>query len=358
MKVLIICSSFERSGPINQLLNTVKYLTSKEMIDFHIVTLKTETKNSMSQDFKSLGIKIFSLQFSSFVEKIKSLKELNQKESYEWVQSCGIIPDLISSITFRKKTITTLRNYPLEDYPLQYGYVKGHLMARVHYFILKFIKTRVCVSEASASKNRIKSGLAFSLILNGVDTDNFQPEFDLKEKILSSINLSSDRVTFIFTGPLIERKNVAEIIRYINNSKFQLLILGDGPLKKELKSLVLTPNIKFIGNVNNVSDYLSIADYFIMGSVSEGFPNSVLEALSCGLPCVLSGIEPHKEVKSIIRDDIYIYNNPLELESLLREHDFNILTKNKRINIRKKTIKNLSCKETAQKYFELYTTNS
>ncbi|WJY17141.1 glycosyltransferase [Pectobacteriaceae bacterium CE90] len=55
-------------------------------------------------------------------------------------------------------------------------------------------------------------------------------------------------------------------------------------------------NVQFLGQRDNVFPYLVAADFFISPSYNEGLPNTVLEALSCGVHCILSDISPHEEL--------------------------------------------------------------
>ena len=73
-----------------------------------------------------------------------------------------------------------------------------------------------------------------------------------------------------------------------NNSILQ--IIGDGPSKSYLKELTVNlgieAKVEFIGQVDNVYKYLQKADVFVFSSLSEGFPNAVLEAMFAALPIV------------------------------------------------------------------------
>lgn len=46
----------------------------------------------------------------------------------------------------------------------------------------------------------------------------------------------------------------------------------------------------------NSKQYYQAADILVSSSLAEGLPNTVLEAIACGMPCILSDIEPHKEI--------------------------------------------------------------
>ena len=65
-----------------------------------------------------------------------------------------------------------------------------------------------------------------------------------------------------------------------------LLLVGDGPLKKELINIAsqngILSKIIFAGMVSNVNDYLQAMDAFIFPSFFEGLPLSVVEAQAAG----------------------------------------------------------------------------
>ncbi|KII81161.1 hypothetical protein OJ16_02615, partial [Vibrio renipiscarius] len=292
MNVLYICSSLERTGPSNQLLNIANNIKSD--FDVTILTLKPEKSNSMRNDFSDFNI-VFGYELSFFYM-------LRFIRGFDIVHSQGIKADTLSAL-FSRKGISTLRNYPYEDYPALYGKLLGSCMAFFHFQILKMVKKRVTISASTREKNQNKSGLKFELIYNGVDTERFHKKNSVKNKNLIECK-EKYKKTFIYTGPLIERKNVTKLVSVMNNyPDYLLVILGGGPCLDDLKSHAKS-NILFLGNVDNVVDYLSLADVFIMFSKSEGFPNAVLEALSTGLPCILSNIPSHADVKEIMGDCI------------------------------------------------------
>jgi glycosyltransferase involved in cell wall biosynthesis len=141
-----------------------------------------------------------------------------------------------------------------------------------------------------------------TVIENGVDSQFFTP----KEKA------ENDNVRILFVSRLIEGKGLQYLIpdlRVIQESVHQkcgksieLVIVGDGPYRTELESLTDTEKVrdivKFEGrkNKNEVKEYYRNADIFVLPSLSEGMPNVVLEAMSCGLPVVMTPCEGSKEL--------------------------------------------------------------
>lgn len=79
-----------------------------------------------------------------------------------------------------------------------------------------------------------------------------------------------------------------------------MIILGDGPLKKEIKEKTKKENlddvIKILGIQKNINDYLQAIDIFAFPSLYEGLGMAAIEAQTSGLNCILSEKIP-KEVK-------------------------------------------------------------
>jgi glycosyltransferase involved in cell wall biosynthesis len=80
----------------------------------------------------------------------------------------------------------------------------------------------------------------------------------------------------------------------------QLWIVGGGDLRSKLEHLAghmeLNGSVTFFGEQADVSPFLLAADLFILSSVSEGIPISLLEALSAGLPAVVTDVGGMSEV--------------------------------------------------------------
>lgn len=91
-------------------------------------------------------------------------------------------------------------------------------------------------------------------------------------------------------GRIIKSKRIDLLIRLFDktdNENWQLHILGDGPEKAGLESLVasmkLNDKVVFLGRQNEVAAYYATAKIFAFTSNSEGFPNVLGEAMSAGL---------------------------------------------------------------------------
>ncbi len=80
---------------------------------------------------------------------------------------------------------------------------------------------------------------------------------------------------------------------------------------------ILKDRVSFLGFRNNPVQYLQCSDFFLMNSVQEGFPNAMLEAMSCGIPVVTRSL---KGVTNFFIKHMYnslVYNSSEEIPLLL-----------------------------------------
>ena len=75
---------------------------------------------------------------------------------------------------------------------------------------------------------------------------------------------------------------------------FQMTLVGDGPLfestRQLAKDLGVASQVEFLGNRRDVPDILAGAQVFVLSSLWEGFPISILEAMRAGLPVVATDV--------------------------------------------------------------------
>jgi glycosyltransferase involved in cell wall biosynthesis len=184
---------------------------------------------------------------------------------------------------------------------MKFGPVRGRIMAWTHLQALQRIEKPVGCSQSVAAY--LKShGVEADFIRNGVDRDRFYPADQTTSRNLrKKLGLSVSALIFVSVGHLRNRKDPLTVIGAFKSSnvsdKSELVMIGEGPLQKECKNSAKgNSNIHFTGRIDNVEEYLQASDVFVSASKSEGLPNTVMEAISTGLPVILSDINPHKEI--------------------------------------------------------------
>ena len=99
----------------------------------------------------------------------------------------------------------------------------------------------------------------------------------------------------INVGRLTEQKNQILLLKAfleINkvNKNINLLIIGNGPEKKNILNFILKKklgkNVQLLTNINNSLPYIKLSDIYVSTSKYEGFPNIIIEALTLSKPII------------------------------------------------------------------------
>jgi len=127
-----------------------------------------------------------------------------------------------------------------------------------------------------------------SVVYNGYD------QSELNELSQESVASISDRPFAIAIGRLVPNKNVTMLLRAwrLAQPQCDLLILGEGPDRDMLQQEVDAYNeisdykIRLAGFCKNPYPYIAMAQFYVSASNAEGFPNSLVEAMTLGLPVI------------------------------------------------------------------------
>ncbi len=143
--------------------------------------------------------------------------------------------------------------------------------------------------------------LPIDVVHNAVDTDRFRPRPELRDAARSSLGIGEEVFLICAHGALQKRKRFDLLLRAVGRLRSDLqpvlLIVGDGPERRTLESLARALDVHaiFTGYRDDVPELLATGDVAAHVSGAEGFANSVLEALACGLPVVATDEHSHPE---------------------------------------------------------------
>jgi glycosyltransferase involved in cell wall biosynthesis len=196
-----------------------------------------------------------------------------------------------------------------DDDPLS---IKKKLFGTIQFFIFSLCDYFIAITPAAIRSCEI-IGIPSSKsihIPNGVDTRRFSPVLDYNEKLLirSNLGLERFRKIAVFVGIKTKRKGVdllidawKSVVEYFPDAGLLLIGSSKGKseefnisfynfLKEKVNRYKIENNIVFLEEVIEIERYLKASDIFVLPSRAEGFPSVVIEAMSCGLSCVVSKI--------------------------------------------------------------------
>lgn len=278
---------------------TVYYVDQK----VNLIYLRDKTSSSQSI-IEAIKSNFF------YVNKILKIAKKNQIDILIGFTTNVNILTIISSILLRKPNLISERNNPQV-------YVPNNAWRILRNFLYPY--TNELIVQTVVNKQFYKKIITekrIQIIHNPID-----------EIMLSLRENYTDRENVILSvGRLDTNKNqrlLIEVFANLSVDNWKLVIVGDGELREDLMKLANTLNISekvnFVGNVDNVYDYYNKAKIFVFTSLSEGFPNALLEAMSFGLPCISSDCPSGPSEIIFNNENGYLFevNNKSQLENNL-----------------------------------------
>jgi len=161
-------------------------------------------------------------------------------------------------------------------------------------FVLRKSHGVICISKAVKQflydSHEVSRTVPISVIYYG-----YQKQIDNEPKQLIDIKLLNRKIELATIGRLAPQKNLSLLIDFAKrirseNFNFHLQIAGEGPdrlkLEKKVKELNLSREVRFLGKISNITDFLMEKDFFIFTSNYEGLGLVLLEAMDAGLPII------------------------------------------------------------------------
>ena len=162
--------------------------------------------------------------------------------------------------------------------------------------MLAHITTHIfTVSEASKQLLTQHVGLPedrIEVIPNGIDTERFCPSDN-------NSSLNEDIIIIGTVGSLSPVKNQSLLVRACaellkKGLPVELRVAGEGHERSRLSRLIeeleITDSVHLPGHIEDIPKFLHQLDIFVLPSDSEAHPGALLEAMSCGIPCIATNV--------------------------------------------------------------------
>jgi glycosyltransferase involved in cell wall biosynthesis len=152
----------------------------------------------------------------------------------------------------------------------------------------------VCVSEYDkdlALRWKVAPGHKLTVIHNGADP---QPFLCKAESASAGLREPAVITTVGRLSPPKAPLVLLEALRNLNGRPFRALLVGDGPQREKVESLIgraeLADRVVLMGERRDIPEILRSSDIFVLSSWSEGLPRAVIEAMVAGLPVIASSV--------------------------------------------------------------------
>lgn len=284
MKICIIVTGLPpdfTGGTEIQTYNIASKIAKKHNVTVLTRSVKGKPKECIENGFKVKRfsfinfpvLRFFSHILFAFNEVRKMRKDIDV--CYCMMMSPNGLVGSLSNIFFKTKTIASIRG---TDW-----YMTGFAKNMLNKFVVHHSDMIVAQTEKTRKEIVDKYPDAKTCVVhNGVDIDG---------------TISGGK-NIVYVGTLRRVKGVEYLIKAMDDIDSELVIIGDGPLKEELKTLAQGKRIRFTGKLGKkeVRKEMKDARVLVLPSLSEGLPNVVLEAMSMGLPVVATNVSGIPEI--------------------------------------------------------------
>ncbi len=344
-RLLCIVGSMNAGGAETFLMKIYRALDkSQYQMDF-VVAIREE--GFYDKEIKNMGGKIYHISPKSqgILKNFFSIRKIVKENKYKYVlrtsqHSLSALELLSARLGGAKVTIFRSSNSNTTSTSK-----KELILHKICMFMPRlFANVRIAPSTEAAEfmfgKNCIKTGRAF-LLNNAVDIELFSFDADARLRYRKEFGIG-DGILIGHVGRFNQQKNHAFLIDIFNeivtrNIDAKLILIGTGELENDVlekvKKYKLEERVIFTGVRSDVSKIYSAMDVFLFPSLYEGMPNTVIEAQTSGLKCLVSdAITQEAAVTdavyfSNINDDCVAWSNKLLEIVVINKEDRSLYAK-------------------------------
>ncbi len=126
-----------------------------------------------------------------------------------------------------------------------------------------------------------------------------------RAQLLAELQLPPDSKLIGVIGRLAKQKRVDDLLWGMQvlrqaDPAARMLVIGDGPerafLEQHARDVEVSDFVRFLGHRDDAASLMHSLDVFWLGSGFEGMSNSLMEAMSCGIPVIATDIPPNREL--------------------------------------------------------------
>lgn len=177
----------------------------------------------------------------------------------------------------------------------------NRLYIELERFAIRFTDRIIAISPGeirAALDTRLCHKSMMEIIENGVDMELFLIESELS-KLRKELRISNDQQVVGTVARFCPQKGYEYLIRAVRivintNPSVKFLFIGDGELRKKIECMIdrleLSDNVLLTGQRTDVVPFYTLMDIFVLPSLWEGLPYTILEAMYSGKPVVATSI--------------------------------------------------------------------
>jgi len=305
IKIIHLITGLSTGGAENTL---AKLLAHKRMngISSKVISLKDD--GPIGDEIRKLGIPVINLGWRAgsvnllqWLSLIKTLKKESPDILQTWMYHADLVGGICGKLAGIKHILWNIRNLNLDK-----AYIKSSTMwvVKVCAQLSKSLPKKIIVNSEHARTVHIKNGYdpsKFVIIPNGFDLSKFHPDKEAKASVLKELNLPADNELVGLVArydPIKDHVNFLNAARILHkqNLKVHFLLCGrditweNKDLVKFIEKNDLLHYTHLLGERKDIPRLTAALEIAVSSSAGESFSNTIGEAMSCGVPCVVTDV--------------------------------------------------------------------
>lgn len=289
-------------GMKNHLLNLVRYTDNTRFE----VAVACPPNSPTWNEFSEMGVKLVPIPLMGELSPAKDYAAVRSLVKYllqsgttilHAHSSKGALVGRLAAFIARTPVVifTSHNSIFYEEWPQW----KKKLFAGVERLLARFTDRIITVSDALKQELIEKENLPskqITTIYNGIEADKFNSKVDTMA-IRRSMNIPELGPVIGTIARLAPQKGISYFLKaasLLKDYQVNFLVVGDGPLRQTLEQEVvelgLQNRVIFAGQRENIAEILATLDIFVLPSVTEGLPLTILEAMAAGTPVVATRV--------------------------------------------------------------------
>lgn len=278
----------------------------KDRFENIVITLKE--KGELSKDFESQNIRVYNvgsmggiLRISALIRSLKILRQINPDIIQGWLPHGNLITILVSVfLLYRLSALWNIRHTALPKAETK----NSTLLIIKLLSLLSSLPQKIIFNSKTGANDHIRMGYRRDkscIIPNGFDTKLFSPSEKNRSCVRSELNISEEAVLIGLIGrfdPLKDHSCFLKAGAKLLSNKREVYFLLAGrevdwqnqQLKQLIEKLGMSGKVFLLGERRDIHRITAALDIAACSSVAEGFPNVIGEAMSCGIPCVVTDV--------------------------------------------------------------------
>jgi glycosyltransferase involved in cell wall biosynthesis len=291
-----------------------KLLENIDRRRFSPIVISLTTADEVGPRIQALGIPVYALgmkrgalNFTKFLRMVRMLRQLRPNVVHTWMYHADLLGGLAARLAGIKAVSWGLRQSNLSPEVNKYSTL---IVVKVCAYVSWFLPSRILSCSERGMKSHTVAGYCTEkmvLIPNGFDVTRFYPDPAARDSVRHELGLRSATMIVGLVARDDPQKNLpgfiaaaAKVHAALPQVHFIMVGTGIDEKNRALNTLIEHSNLQkvfhLLGYRKDIPRLMASMDLLVSSSIGEAFPNVIGEAMSCGVPCVVTDVGDAAEI--------------------------------------------------------------